>query len=294
MTRVKSTTKKAQTNTEPALQVTAEERYRMVAEAADYRAEKRGFAGGEVAEDWLQAEAEIDRLLSQPGKGGGTARPMQEIEQQVEAAFSSEVAAISERVHAIVLQALSTGALDNEAFKQVMAAVVKSAQQGATGRAEHGAQALVEALHGLDTGLAAAAEATQLAIHEAAGRADAFSRQGLKRAADDLAAVESLFIEVLVSAAREASGVAKQTLQDMVEHARASGTAVGGRVESALAQLANTLSDTARAQGKVGAQTLRNEGVLLAGLAAGVLKGIAERLQTAPAAKNRMAAKKGG
>lgn len=44
--------------------VTSEERQKMIAEAAYLRAEKRGFAGGDPAEDWLIAEAEIDKILS--------------------------------------------------------------------------------------------------------------------------------------------------------------------------------------------------------------------------------------
>jgi hypothetical protein len=36
----------------------------MIAEAAYLRAERRGFAPGGEAEDWLAAEAEVDRLLS--------------------------------------------------------------------------------------------------------------------------------------------------------------------------------------------------------------------------------------
>jgi len=39
-----------------------EERWRMIAEAAYYRAQARGFAPGQEIEDWLQAEAEIDRM----------------------------------------------------------------------------------------------------------------------------------------------------------------------------------------------------------------------------------------
>lgn len=46
--------------------VTAEERDRMIREAAYYIAERRGFVGGSPAEDWEQAEAEVDQLL----KGG--------------------------------------------------------------------------------------------------------------------------------------------------------------------------------------------------------------------------------
>lgn len=46
-------------------QVSAGSRQQMIAEAAYYRAESRGFApGGELA-DWLQAEANICRLVPQ-------------------------------------------------------------------------------------------------------------------------------------------------------------------------------------------------------------------------------------
>jgi hypothetical protein len=41
----------------------AEARRRMIAEAAYYAAEKRGFTPGGDVEDWLCAEAEIDRQL---------------------------------------------------------------------------------------------------------------------------------------------------------------------------------------------------------------------------------------
>lgn len=46
--------------------VSAEERERMIREAAYYIAERRGFVGGSAAEDWEQAVAEVDQLL----KGG--------------------------------------------------------------------------------------------------------------------------------------------------------------------------------------------------------------------------------
>ena len=36
----------------------------MIQEAAYFRAEARGFIGGDPVEDWLAAEAEIDRLVS--------------------------------------------------------------------------------------------------------------------------------------------------------------------------------------------------------------------------------------
>lgn len=45
--------------------VSAEERHRMIAEAAYYRALARGFSGdGDPLGDWLAAEAEIDQMLA--------------------------------------------------------------------------------------------------------------------------------------------------------------------------------------------------------------------------------------
>jgi hypothetical protein len=58
---------------------THEERQRMVAEAAYYRALQRGFSAGGEMDDWLAAEREIDRrfaeareMRSSPGTPAGT------------------------------------------------------------------------------------------------------------------------------------------------------------------------------------------------------------------------------
>lgn len=40
-----------------------ERRAALIAEAAFFRAEKRGFAPGHETEDWLAAEAEVDKKL---------------------------------------------------------------------------------------------------------------------------------------------------------------------------------------------------------------------------------------
>ena len=45
--------------------VTAEDRERMIAETAYYRAERRGFASGHQLDDWLDAEREVDRLITE-------------------------------------------------------------------------------------------------------------------------------------------------------------------------------------------------------------------------------------
>jgi Protein of unknown function (DUF2934) len=55
--------RKSPTVAKTRVKVTAEARRALIAESAYLRAERRGFAPGHEAEDWLAAEAEIDALL---------------------------------------------------------------------------------------------------------------------------------------------------------------------------------------------------------------------------------------
>lgn len=53
------------------LPVSHEERWRMVAEAAYYIAQRRGFVGGDTNADWLAAEAQVDEKLKMEGRKAG-------------------------------------------------------------------------------------------------------------------------------------------------------------------------------------------------------------------------------
>ena len=45
------------------INITSEERWKMIAIAAYHKAEKRGFAPGHELQDWAEAEQEVDELL---------------------------------------------------------------------------------------------------------------------------------------------------------------------------------------------------------------------------------------
>jgi Protein of unknown function (DUF2934) len=51
----------------PVKRVSEEERREMIARAAYFRAEKREFAPGYEVEDWVAAEADVDRELAARG-----------------------------------------------------------------------------------------------------------------------------------------------------------------------------------------------------------------------------------
>ena len=70
-----------------AMSITPEQRYQMIAEAAYYHAERRGFIIGDTAQDWLDAEVEIDRILQQQLAQGETSQgtAKQAFQQKLEA-----------------------------------------------------------------------------------------------------------------------------------------------------------------------------------------------------------------
>jgi len=53
----------------------SEQRHRMIETAAYYRAEKRGFSGGDPLKDWIEAEREIEVLI-QPAVPADTGRQL--------------------------------------------------------------------------------------------------------------------------------------------------------------------------------------------------------------------------
>jgi predicted nucleic acid-binding Zn-ribbon protein len=69
--------------------VTNSQRQQMIAEAAYFRAERRGFNGGDSVRDWCEAEAEIDAQLRKLEDGDLVVR----VEEALEAAAKRLAAA---------------------------------------------------------------------------------------------------------------------------------------------------------------------------------------------------------
>ena len=64
--------KKSLTQVPAGVEISDDVRRAMIAECAYLRAERRGFVSGQEEEDWLAAEAEVDRLLK--ARHGGTSQ----------------------------------------------------------------------------------------------------------------------------------------------------------------------------------------------------------------------------
>lgn len=81
----------------------AQRRQSMIREAAYFRAERRGFVGGDPIRDWLEAEAEIDRRLAEETEDAGPRGPGP-IEQ-----FEAQLAALDQEMRRLMGKAREAG-----------------------------------------------------------------------------------------------------------------------------------------------------------------------------------------
>lgn len=186
---------------------------------------------------------------------------------------------IREKVRDITLNALTRKKLDADSIKEVVGAVAEGSRLGAASHGERMGEALKEAIKGLDDALTKAAEATKLAIEEAAGRAGDFSQQELKRSMSDLGELETIYLDTLTDIAKNGTDRAAEILGDLATHARNSGTAVGEQVVTALADLQHFVQQTGKAGLEAGVETARTTGAQIVQIASGILAGIADSLQ---------------
>ena len=162
---------------------------------------------------------------------------------------------VQEMVRQLTLRRISARSLHIESLRQIARAVLSGARAGTQKELQQSAAQteitrarLKQAVAGLDTALAQFAEASKLALEEAAGRAQTFSSDDLARARSDLESLEAMFLETLQSAASATKDVAGEILHDLAAHARAHGSAVGAQLKETLVVMTHQFGATGRAQ----------------------------------------------
>lgn len=194
-----------------------------------------------------------------------------EIREAVQSGFD-----VHQKIKGITLKALTTRQLDMENIKSVVEAVSKGLNEGLTTQGAHAQELFAQSASALDDALAVAAEASKLAIEEAASRVSEYSRQDINDATKDLQDMEGLFLESLEKVAKGGNQVVADIVGDFISHARQSGTAVGKQALAAL--------ETMKELPHWGKETVISNTVAatitLAQIGSGILLGIAESLQT--------------
>lgn len=207
---------------------------------------------------------------------------------ELEAKVRNSVAAgsnVQQEVRDLTVKALSKGKRDPESLRHVMTAVMKGVDAGAHQKmhASDSKQTVLdpvrEAVAGLDAALAQLAEASKLALEEAAGRAQKFSEEDLRRVREDLESIETLFLDTLERSASAAQDLVSETLSDLVTHARRNGTAVGLQLKDTLGAFSQQMTTIGQNQLEAGVELTRAITNLMREAAADALAGIAERVK---------------
>ena len=189
-------------------------------------------------------------------------------------------------VRQLTLRKISARSLDIESLRQITRAMLSGARAGAQKELQHSvAQTDITRVHlkravaGLDAALAQLAEASKLALEEAAARAQTFSREDLTRARSDLESLEAMFLETMQASASGGKDVAQEILYDLAAHTCVHGSAVGAQLKETLAVITHQLGATGRAQLEAGLHLAEATSDLLRQIAAGVLTGLADHVK---------------
>lgn len=206
---------------------------------------------------------------------------MTEIDQQqdVKGAVRAAVKSgtdVHQQIKDITLKALTARELDMENIKNVTETVINGINEGMASHGEHGKEVFMQAATALDAALAIAAEASTLAIEEAASKVSEYSEHDLNDAIKDLRDREGVFLETLEKVAKGSNQVIGDIIHDFIAHTRKSGTAVGEQTLIAL----DALKDLPKISTDMVISSTVATTSALAKIGSGILLGIAESLQS--------------
>lgn len=211
--------------------------------------------------------------MTDPGKAENLGNEAKEARAAVESGEN-----IRDAIRDITMAALGRGQWDAQETKRVVRSVLQGATQGVSKAGDRSRQALSEALAGVDEALAKTAEATKLAIEEAAGRLRDYGKHDLERSFNNMRVLEEMFLDTVKDVADHSAGEAQVILQGLLRHAKDSGTTAGATAKAAINALEQKLGRTLREVAAAGSDAALSTGSNLAEAAAGFLAGIAEVL----------------
>ncbi len=187
---------------------------------------------------------------------------------------------IQNHVRDIVVEALAQVRMSPKEISQILKESVQGASQGAMLLSGKEYEALKQAIDGIDVALSHAAEASKLAIEEAVGNIREFSDQDLHRAVDDIRTLESMFLDTLGNVAKGGTKTVRIVINEFMEHGKNTGTAVGNTLEESIMGLQQVLTADKKEQMHRTLDTAQAISESIAGLASGLLAGMADKFQS--------------
>lgn len=201
----------------------------------------------------------------------------EQVEERIRKAVA-EGGDVAREVERISREALETGLLEFERMKSVIESIGRGASAGAGAEPDQARHAIGEAFEGLQNALLQSFDSARLAAEEQAARMEDYYENELKVRLHELRHMETTMLDSLAQAARAGSDAGAAALDDIVRHARRSGTRLGGEVERSMRTLSKSLPEALRETARAGFGAAREASAYAAEVASGVLSGIASVL----------------
>jgi len=204
--------------------------------------------------------------------------------QRLKAAVRHTVASgrdLQSHISELVFSALSTTTahIDQAHFRRVTRAALEGVGEGAQTDGAGSADVIRKSVAGVEDALLKTAGVSRLAIEEAAGHVEEFSKTDLRRAVDELASLQELFLNVLGDVAKAGSKTAAVTFADIQRHIHDSGGALGTMLADNARDLQERFPPVALDGMQAGMESVGKAAEQLGRLASGVLAGIARNLE---------------
>lgn len=183
------------------------------------------------------------------------------------------------RVRDLTLSAIRQRRLEASEVKNVVHALTEGVSLGLADRLHDSKTALAQAFSGLDAALMKSAEATHLALQQLSERSSDFGRQDVQDALDDLKKVEQDFLAAVGDVASKSSDHVRNELDELVTHARRTGTDTGRQVAETVSVFSRQMHDVVADTRTAGTGAAHKLTTRVADVAAGILEGIAQALR---------------
>jgi Family of unknown function (DUF6781) len=188
---------------------------------------------------------------------------------------------LQSHVSELVFSALSTATarIDLAHIRRVTRAALEGVSTGAQSGGAGSAEVIRKSVAGVEDALLKTAGVSRLAIEEAAGHVEEFSKTDLRRAVDELASLQELFLNVLGDVAKAGSKTAAIAFSDIQRHIHDSGGALGTMLADNARDLQDLFPPAVREGLQTGADTAGKAARQLAGMAGGLIAGITRGLE---------------
>jgi uncharacterized protein DUF6781 len=190
---------------------------------------------------------------------------------------------VRERVHDLLLGALSSRRFDRDAIRETVRAVTEGVSVGAEGSRAGARHSLAEAFRGMDQALAKSVQAGQEAIHRLLETGRGVSDRELQQALAGLQKLEEDFVATVSQVAESASERVRPELKEVVGQATRGGTETGRQIAATMTEFTRTVAGTSLKFTLAGIEIAGEFGARFAQIAGGVLTGMADALDKSSA-----------